>query len=125
MDNKLDNLQLDFIEKQKVICDKYGAEFLASPFDKMVGIALESFNEFNMPINGLRHPIENDNSTSWFIWAGEYSAADDFFKPVHVSHLLEICPKALPYLGLAPGWRFLFDNTHEDVWHDENLFNIG
>jgi hypothetical protein len=58
MDNKLDNLQKDFIEKQKVICDKYGAEFLASPFDKMVGIALESFNEFNMPINGLRHPIE-------------------------------------------------------------------
>jgi hypothetical protein len=124
MDNNLDDLQHEFIEKQKVICNKYGAKFLASPFDQMVGIALESFNQFNMPINGLRHPIESEHSTSWFIWAGDYSESDDFFKPVHVSHLIEICPKALNYLGLAPGWRFLFDNQYQDVWYDENLLDI-
>jgi len=124
MDNNLDNLQRDFIEKQKIICEKYGAAFTASSFDKLVGLALESFDEFNMPINGLRHPIESEHATSWFIWAGEYSEADDFFKPVHVGHLLEICPKALHYLGLPPGWRFLFDNTYEDVWYDESLLII-
>ena len=114
----------EFVEKQKLICSKYGANFLASPFDKLIGVALETFDKHQMPINGLRHPIESEKSSNWFIWAGEYSDADDFFKPVHIHHLLEICPKAISYLGLAPGWRFLFDNQYEDVWYDENLLHI-
>ncbi|MBO9202784.1 MULTISPECIES: immunity protein Imm33 domain-containing protein [Niastella] len=117
-------LEREFLERQKAICEKYGAKYMAPPFDKLVELALESFNEFNMPINGLRHPIESEHSVSWFIWAGEYSNADDFLKPVHVSHLLDICPKAINYLGLTSGWRFLFDNIYEDVWYDTNLLVI-
>jgi hypothetical protein len=120
MDNNV-NPEKEFIARQKEICKKYNADYLATPLDKLIGVALRSFDDFEMPINGLRHPIENEQSANWFIWSGEYSSADDFFSPVHVSHLLEICPKALNYLGLAPGWRFLFDNNYEDVWYDENL----
>jgi len=124
LDYQTNNIEHQIIEKQKVICKKYGAEFLASRFDNLLGVALESFDKFKMPVNGLRHPIENEQSSSWYIWAGEYSEVEIFFKPIHVSHLLELCPKALTYLGLAPGWRFLFDNRYEDVWYDEQLLRI-
>jgi hypothetical protein len=120
----MDNSEQEFIDKQLALCQKYGAEYLAAPFDKLIGVALASFERFKMPINGLRHPIENEQSANWYLWAGEYSEAANFFQPVHINHLIEICPKALNYLGLAPGWRFLFDNQYEDVWYDENLLTI-
>ena len=42
------------------------------------------------------------------IWAGgELSSAPDFFRPLHVEHLISWAPAVLPYLGLPPGWRFL------------------
>ena len=123
--NQANKMEKDFIDKQKAVCKKYDAGFLAAPFDKIIGIALESIDKFDMPINGLRHPIESEQSANWYTWAGEYSEAGDFFKPVHIRHLLQICPKAINYLGLAPGWRFLFDNNnYEDVWYDENLLKI-
>ena len=117
-------IEKKFTEKQKEICQKYNAGFVASPFDKLIGVALASLDKFKMPINGLRHPIESEQSANWYIWAGEYSEVDDFFQPLHINHLIEICPKAINYLGLAPGWRFLFDNKYEDVWYDENLLII-
>jgi hypothetical protein len=116
--------EMEFINRQIAICKKYGSAFLEAPFDKMIGVALESFDKFTVPVNGLRHAIESDQSASWYIWAGEYSKTDDFFKPIHIHHLLELCPKAITFLGLAPGWRFLFDNQYEDVWYDENLLNL-
>lgn len=91
---------------------------------RLIGVALKSFDNGQMPVNGLRHPVQNEQSVNWYIWAGEYSDAQDFFSPVHVSHLLQICPKAISYLGLPPGWRFLFDDHYEDVWYDESLLEI-
>jgi len=120
-------MEENYITKQKLICERYGAPFLAAPFDKLIGIAIETFaDKKTKTINGLRHSIESDQSANWYIWAGEnFSEADDFFKPMHVSYLLELCPQALQYLGLPPGWRFLFDNEqYEDVWYDEQLLNI-
>ena len=121
---KVNNIEKEFLENQKAICKKYNAEFLAAPFNKLIGIALSSFDSFNMPVNGLRHPVESMQSTNWYLWVGEYSDAADFFQPVHIGLLLEICPKAINYLGLSPGWRFLFDNQYEDVWYDESLLDI-
>ena len=121
----LTDLEYEFVLKQKEVCKKYKAEYLASPFSKLVGVSVETFSDFNMPINGFRHPIQAKHSANWYIWAGEqYSVADDFFKPMHISHLLELCPKVIKYLGLAPGWRFLFDNEYEDVWYDEGLLKV-
>ena len=88
--SNLIKLEKDFEIEQKAICAKYKADFLAAPFDTLIGVATSTFVEFNI-------------------------------KPMHIYHLLELCPKAIKYLGLAPGWRFLFDNTYEDVWYDQSL----
>lgn len=73
------------------------------------------------PLNGLRHPAAGDAS-GWYIWAGEeLSGRDDFFVPLHVSHLQDWRPEVLPYLDLPPGWRFLIAPGYEDVWFDESL----
>jgi hypothetical protein len=45
----------------------------------------------------------------------------DFFVPLHVEHLDEWCPMAMPFLLLPPGWRFLTDGDYEDVWHDPDV----
>lgn len=90
-------------------------------------MAVETFGRGNnMPINGLRHPIDAGHSAGWFIWAGEQFLEDaDFFKPMHVRHLIESYPDALDYLGLPPGWRFLIDDKgYEDVWCDEQLLDV-
>jgi hypothetical protein len=58
----------------------------------------------------------------WYIWAGEYSEAPDFFSPLCVEHLDEYCADVLPFLALPPGWRFLFDRKgYVDVWFDAAL----
>jgi|KBSMisStandDraft_5_1062788.scaffolds.fasta_scaffold80409_2 hypothetical protein len=124
MENIADNIEKEFIEKQKSVCKRFNTDFLTSPFNKIIGAALKSFDETRMPINGMRHPIENEESASWYIWPGEFSNAHDFFQPVHISHLLKICSKAINYLGLPPEWRFLFDNDYEDVWYNEALLSI-
>lgn len=119
----MQDIEKEIIIKQKIVCGQYGALYVPSPFDKIIGVAIETLaNAAKMPINGLRHPVESVQSTNWYIWGGEYSEADDFFKPMHISHLSELCPQALRYLGLPPGWRFLFDDKqYEDVWYDEGL----
>ena len=44
----------------------------------MVGLA-EFESDHAERLHGLRHP-ESADMTGWFIWAGELSSADDFFK---------------------------------------------
>lgn len=108
--------------QQKVICKRYGANFTESPPNLKVGIS-DNVKEGVQPIHGLRHREEGD-TTGWYIWAGEWSNEEDFFKPLHVMHLLEdeYYHIVLQYLGLAPGWRFLIDNNgHEEVWYDSKL----
>jgi hypothetical protein len=88
-----------------------------------VGIAL-NVKSGQLPINGLRHPVEGDSS-GWYIWAGEeLDSSPDFFKPLHVEHLHEWCPDAEKYLSLPPGWRFLIAGDYEDVWFDKSLLNV-
>ena len=109
-------------EGQKEVCGKVGvAPDPPSQFQK-VGIALQTLHL--TPLNGLRHPAAGDAS-GWFIWGGpELSQAPDFFEPLHVTHLAEYCPRALKYLALPAGWRFLEAGGHEDVWHDSALLDI-
>jgi hypothetical protein len=88
-----------------------------------IGIAKNVLDRL-LPVNGLRHPPAGD-TTGWYIWAGETpSSDDDFFVPVHVSHLEQWCPEAIPFLGLPPGWRFIAAPGHEDVWFDPDLLNV-
>ena len=109
---------------QRRVCERFGASpFPALPGYK-VGVA-RNVAGGTLPINGLRHPPD-PGTTGWFIWAGgEPSTDDDFFEPVHLEHLIELCPTALPYLALPPGWRFQIAPAHEDVWPDATLLILS
>jgi hypothetical protein len=77
-----------------------------------------------LPLNGLRHPPQGQ-SNGWYIWSGgELPADPDFFRPIHVSHLIEIAPEAIRYLALPPGWRFQVAPGHDDVWADDQLLDV-
>jgi len=76
-----------------------------------------------MPLNGLRHPAEASTS-GWYVWSGEMSEAADFFKSIHVEHLVDLVPAAAPYLSLPAGWRFQIGPGHEDVWKDDSLLDL-
>jgi hypothetical protein len=113
---------MDYHAEQKIICERFGSSFHESPLFMKVGIS-KNIKDGIWPINGLRHHVEGD-TTGWYIWAGEYSADKDFFAPMHVEHLRELCPVVIKYLGLAPGYRFLLADNYEDVWQDLSLLEI-
>lgn len=80
-----------------------------------VGVAANVRHRAVWPINGMRHQPGRD-TCGWYIWADEELSQDpDSFSPLHAAHLSEWCPAVLPYMGLAPGWRFLIAPGHVDV----------
>jgi hypothetical protein len=113
-----------FIQRaQKLVCTQYKTSYLPSPSGLKVGISL-NVRDGLLPINGLRHPPEGD-TTGWYIWAGEdFSSDPNFFKPLHVKHLMDWCPEIIRFLGLPSGWRFLVAGEYEDVWFDDSLLEI-
>ena len=109
-------------DAQRAVCERVGAQPFPAPDHFIVGVGRGAGGR-DRPTHGLRHPPEGD-TTGWYIWTGEYSAAADFFERFHVEHLSEICPEAVPYLALPPGWRFLVAPGYEDVWWDEGLLDV-
>ena len=110
-------------DAQRELCERVGAVPARPNADQKVGIALDTLHL--EPLNGLRHPAEGDTS-GWYIWGGtERSQAPDFFQALHVAHLSERCPRALKYLALPPGWRFLDTPGQEDVWSDSALLDLS
>ena len=106
------------IEKQKEICDKYNSKWNPINQKLKVGISVDLNSD---PLNGMREKAEN-GITGWYIWSGEFSEKDNFFKPLCAEHLLQIRPEIIKYLGLDVGYRFLIDeNGYEDIWFDNNL----
>lgn len=111
------NVKIGLEEVQKSICAKYGSKFEPLTDNHMVAIALDSIGQ--QPISGRRElRITNEpNEITWFIYGGEYDDSDNFFSPLHVSHLEDILPEVLPYLALSEGFGFVIDNDgYEDVW---------
>ncbi|WBS02105.1 hypothetical protein OU994_28265 [Pseudoduganella sp. SL102] len=101
---------------QQQICEKFGSPVNFPDADSKMGIAIETLSQ--MPITATRvHPANGTNG--WYIYGGEYSDAPDFYKPVHLSHVSDILPQVLPYLALAPGFKFFVDDEgYEDVWYE-------
>ena len=106
-------------QRQEGMCVKYGAAMVPCPNGAKVGIS-RSVRDGTLPINGVRVTPEGDSS-GWFVWAGDWSDSPDFFVPLHVDHLKEWCPSAIPFLLLPPGWRFQVAPNHEDVWLDPDV----
>ena len=108
------------IKHQQEICERLGSEYSSCDFTLKVGVS-RNVRSGMLPLNGLRI-APTDGTCGWYIWAGEEWSDDaDFFVPLHAEHLLEWAPRVLPYLGLAPGWRFLLADGYEDVWADPQL----
>ena len=107
---------------QITLCGRFDVQFEPSEAYLKVGIALATLAQ--QPLNALRHPPEAD-TTGWYIWGGEMSSDHDFFQPVHVSHLDELLPEIVPYLGLPAGWRVQVAPGHEDVWFDASLLDLS
>ena len=114
---------LSAAERQRAVCDRHSVAFAPPAAGSMLGYALAAKNDSG-PLNGLRHRPEGGTS-GWYVWRGEtLSAADDFFQPIHVEHLVEEDPQVLDFLALPPGWRFLVDGDRVDVWFDATLLAI-
>ena len=113
------------LEEQKAICDRLNVNY------EPIGVnSLIAFNDSLLstikPINGLRHPKEK-MIEGWYLWSGEEIPQDndDYFKPIHVQHLIQQRPIVLKYLGLPGGWRFQIDDDgYEDIWFDKEVLNI-
>ena len=78
---------------------------------------------WDWPLHGLRYP-PTPGTSGWFVWTGELSSADDFFKPWHTAHLVARFPEVKRFLGLPPGSRFLLAPGYEDTWHDLALLDV-
>jgi len=105
--------------QQESVCSRFGARIVNCFNGSIVGVS-RNIREGVVPINGVRVQ-PNGNTTGWYIWAADWSDDPEFFVPLHVDHLAEWCPMAIPYLLLPPGWRFQVAPNHEDVWFDSEV----
>ena len=109
------------LPRQLALCQRFNVTPEIPTPDQKVGLAQSARDQNLWPLNGLRHQVAGD-TCGWYIWAGaQFETDPDFFAPLHVKHLRDVCPAALPYLALPPGWRFLVGPGYEDVWRDESL----
>lgn len=110
------------IEKpeRQLICKKYGSNYVEFNEVLNIGVNIESLTK--KPIYGVRINPTSDTA-GWYVWGGDYSEDDNFFQPIHGSHLLEALPWLSNYLALAPGYKFIVDDEgYEDVWFDPSSF---
>ena len=85
--------------EQAAVCGRFGLEPVAADPAAKVGIS-RSVREGLVPLDGLRHPLE-EGTTGLFLWAGEDLSDDpDCFGPLRVAHLADWCLKVLPHLAL-------------------------
>ena len=106
-------------DEQRDVCNRIGADCFGLDTSLKVGIALESLDQ--IPIHAVRLKEEN-GTTGWYIWGGEYSNDLDFYSPLCAAHLPKYLPSVLKYLALPPGYRFIIDHKgYEDIWFDSEL----
>jgi hypothetical protein len=107
---------------QRAFCCDRVIEYVASPEISKLGFAFST--KGRSPLNGLRHPPQDDTN-GWYLWFGEeFETAPDCFKPLHTTHIYDEFPEVVQLLGLPPGYRFLLSGSYVDVWRDPSLLAI-
>jgi hypothetical protein len=110
------------VSAQKLVCVERAVAYVPSSPESKLGFAVST--KGNLPINGLRHPLVGETN-GWYLWCGEgFSKDPKFFRPMHASHVYEVFPEISQFLGLPPGFRFLFTPDSVDVWFDESLLTV-
>jgi hypothetical protein len=106
--------------EQAAVCARLGVDPVAPGRGSKTGLAVQT-NEAGWPLTGIRH-LPTSDTNGWYVWWGEQRSDDpDFFDAMHVEHLADWCPEALPYLALPPGWAFVIAPDYEDVWFDKDF----
>jgi hypothetical protein len=109
----------DVVGEMRIVCYRHQAPYVETALDAIAGVAANVGSGLQ-PVNGLRH--WRGGTSGWFIWAGvEVSDDPEFFKPIHLVHLVDRCPAVIRMLGLGEGWRFLLADDYEDAWFEEDL----
>lgn len=75
-----------------------------TPLDE-VAVAVNTLGQ--PPLNARRVSPER-GACGWYIWGGEgggRSRTPGFFQTLPVANLIDRCPRIIPFLALAPGWR--------------------
>ena len=91
----------DYLKDQHATCERYNVDWVYADIKLKIGIADNVFTDV-IPINGMRHQVEN-GTTGWYIWSGEnFSINSDFFKPFCVKHLIELNQKLSNILVFLP-----------------------
>lgn len=109
----------DWKKVQLGICAEHDLTPVAVRADERLGIA-RNVRSGQLPINGVRYRPE-DGMCGWYIWAGEKTDDDDFFDALHVAHLEDWCPIAMPFLQLPPGWCFSTDGAEASLWFEPEV----
>ena len=97
---------IDIVRWQEETCRRFKVGFTPAPGISRLGIGMD-FREGAYPVNGMRSDADGDSSGGFIRSGTELSQDDDHFEALHVAHVQEICPEAMSYLALPPGWRFL------------------
>jgi hypothetical protein len=110
----------DVRRAQSALCARVGvAPVFVQGVDKL-GASRSLLQADAWPVRGLRHPPEA-GTCGWYLYAYEYSTADDFFLPQHARHVFDARPELTGYLGLPPGWGFVLAPGYEDVFQDDRI----
>lgn len=88
---------MEIKNEQIMICKKYNTEIYPVSDISKIGVAENVKQTSLYPINGLRHRSKDDTN-GWYIWAGEnFSNDENFFLPLHTSHLQICVLKSSPF----------------------------
>ena len=110
------------VASQKAVCVEHAVGYVPSLPESKLGFALSTKGK--LPINGLRHPVVGETN-GWYLWCGEsFSNDPEYFQPLHTSHVYGDYPEVAKFLGLPPGFRFLFTPESVDIWFDESLLKV-
>lgn len=115
---------MDGVRPQQLeTCERFGVTPVPAPDAEKVGIAL-NVRDGARPLKAVRHLPVGD-TTGWYIWGGNIvdpaTESDDFFVPLHVSHLPQWSLELIPYLALPPGHGVMVEPGYEDVRFDAAL----
>lgn len=119
----LQSITYEYLAKAQVrLCKEFECECVSPDPMSKVGIAWNTMDR--VPLNGLRHPPQ-ENINGWYLWGGEdFPCGDDAFSPLHALHLVDHKPEVIRFLGLPPGYRFLIAGGHVDVWFGPSLLHV-